>query len=91
MPAWLTEDLKARIPDEFIPAQALHDMNAQAPGGRRLTVKEMGVLRRMPHAPPVPSAVSAENPPEPSEDPRQRDVCSCRFGCSSRCQCPCHH
>lgn len=91
MPAWLTEDLKARIPDEFIPAQALHEMSAQAPGGRRLSVKEMGVLRRMSHAPPVPSAVSAEDPPEPSEDPRQRDVCSCRFGCSSRCQCPCHH
>ncbi len=46
MPSWFTTDLQARIPDDFMPAQALHDLNTQAPNGRRPTVQDMGVLRR---------------------------------------------
>jgi hypothetical protein len=50
MPAWFTTDLRARIPDEFMPAQAVHDLDAQAPGGRRPTLKDMGLARRISHA-----------------------------------------
>jgi hypothetical protein len=46
MPSWFTTDLQARIPDDFMPAQALQDLNTQAPNGRRPTVQDMGVLRR---------------------------------------------
>jgi hypothetical protein len=49
-PAWFTTDLRARIPDEFMPAQVVHDLNVQAPGGRRLTLKDMGLARRISHA-----------------------------------------
>ncbi len=38
MPAWFTTDLRSRIPDEF-----MHDLNAQARGGRRPALKlELG-------------------------------------------------
>jgi hypothetical protein len=57
MPAWFTTDLRARIPDEFMPAQVVHDLDAQAPGGRRLTLKDMGLARRI--SPAV--AVSADD------------------------------
>jgi hypothetical protein len=50
MPAWFTTDLRARIPDEFMPMQVVHDLDAQAPGGRRPTLKDMGLVRRMSHA-----------------------------------------
>jgi hypothetical protein len=50
MPSWFTTDLQARIPDEFMPAQVVHDLNAQAPGGRRPTLQNMGLLRRVSHA-----------------------------------------
>ena len=56
MPSWFTPDLQARIPDEFMPAQVVHELNAQAPGGRRPTLQNMGLLRRVSHA----AAVSAE-------------------------------
>jgi hypothetical protein len=56
MPSWFTTDLQSRIPDEFMPAQVVHELNAQAPGGRRPTLQNMGLLRRVPHA----AAVSAE-------------------------------
>jgi hypothetical protein len=46
MPSWFTTDLQARIPDDFMPAQALQDLNTQAPNGRRPTVQDMGLLRR---------------------------------------------
>ena len=55
MPAWFTTDLRARIPDEFMPEQVVHDLNAQAPGGRRPTLKDMGLVRRMSHAVAVPA------------------------------------
>jgi hypothetical protein len=50
MPTWFTPDLQARIPDEFMPAQFVHALNAQAPGGRRPTLQNMGLLRRVSHA-----------------------------------------
>jgi hypothetical protein len=50
MPSWFTTDLQARIPDDFMPAQAVHELNAQAPDGRRPTVQGMGLLRRASHA-----------------------------------------
>ena len=37
MPAWFTTDLRARIPDEFMPVQVVQDLHAQSPGGRRST------------------------------------------------------
>lgn len=46
-PAWFNESLKASIPDDFLPSQVLVQLNAQAPGGRRKSVAEMGVVRRM--------------------------------------------
>jgi hypothetical protein len=45
MPAWFTADLQARIPDEFMPAQIVHNLNVQAPDGRRPTLQNMGLLR----------------------------------------------
>ena len=57
MPSWFTTDLRARIPDEFMPAQVVHELNAQAPGGRRPTLQNMGLLRRLSHA----AVVSAED------------------------------
>jgi hypothetical protein len=56
MPSWFTTDLQARIPDEFLPAQVVYELNAQAPNGRRRTVKDMGLLRRVSQA----AAVTAE-------------------------------
>jgi hypothetical protein len=50
MPSWFTTDLQARIPDEFMPAQTVHELNAQVPGGRRPTLQDMGLLRRVSHA-----------------------------------------
>ncbi len=50
MPPWLTEDLKARIPDDFMPAEVVHDLNAQAPDGRRPTVQNMSLMRRVSYA-----------------------------------------
>ena len=47
MPAFFTADLQARIPDDFMPAQAVQDLNAQSPDGRRPTVQNMGLLRSM--------------------------------------------
>jgi hypothetical protein len=52
MPAFFTADLQARIPDDFMPAQAVQDLNAQSPDGRRPTLQNMGLVRRMSHAPP---------------------------------------
>ena len=50
-PSWFTKDLQARIPDDFMPAaaaaQIVHELNAQAPNGRRRTVQDMGMLRRV--------------------------------------------
>ena len=53
VPAFFTADLQARIPDDFMPAQAVQDLNAQSPDGRRPTLQNMGLVRRMSHASPV--------------------------------------
>ena len=34
LPAFFTADLQARIPDDFMPAQVVQDLNAQSPDGR---------------------------------------------------------
>ena len=47
MPTFFTKDLQARIPDDFMPAQVVQDLNAQSPDGRRPTLQGMGLLRRM--------------------------------------------
>jgi hypothetical protein len=57
MPLWFTTDLQARVPDEFMPVQILSDLNAQSPGGRRPTLQNMGLLRRVSHA----AAATAED------------------------------
>ncbi len=53
MPAFFTADLQARIPDDFMPAQAVQDLNAQSRDGRRPTMQNMGLLRRASHASPI--------------------------------------
>jgi hypothetical protein len=53
VPVFFTADLQARIPDDFMPAQVVQDLNAQSPAGRRPTVQNMGLLRRMSHASPI--------------------------------------
>ncbi len=50
MPSWFTTDLQSRIPDEFMPAEIVHGLNAHTPGGRRPTLQNMGLLRRVSHA-----------------------------------------
>ena len=42
MPAFFTADLQARIPDDFLPAQAVRDLDTQSPEGRRPTLQNMG-------------------------------------------------
>jgi hypothetical protein len=56
MPAFFTTDLQARIPDDFMPAQAVQDLNAQSRDGRRPTLQNMGLVRRMSHAAPTDGA-----------------------------------
>jgi hypothetical protein len=46
-PTWFTDARKAAIPDDFIPGEALQNEIARAPSGRRPSVAEMGVLRRL--------------------------------------------
>ena len=53
MPAFFTADLQARIPDDFMPAQAVQDLNAQSRDGRRPTMQNMGLLRRVSQASPI--------------------------------------
>jgi hypothetical protein len=47
MPSWFTTDLQARIPDHFMPPQVVQELNAQAPSGRRPTLQNMSLLRRV--------------------------------------------
>jgi hypothetical protein len=53
MPAFFTADLQARIPDDFMPAQVVQDLNAQSRDGRRPTLQNMGLLRRVSQASPI--------------------------------------
>jgi hypothetical protein len=65
MPAFFTADLQARIPDDFMPAQAVQDLNAQSPDGRRPTLQNMGLVRRMSHASELPSPPSVTDGRKP--------------------------
>ncbi len=56
MPAFFTADLQARIPDDFMPVQAVQDLYAQSPDGRRPTLQNMGLVRRMSQAFPIDGA-----------------------------------
>ena len=46
-PVWLNDALRALIPDDFMPAPVVQQLDAQAPGGRRRTLETMGALRRI--------------------------------------------
>ncbi len=75
MPAFFTADLQARIPDDFMPAQAVQDLNAQSPDGRRPTLQNMGLVRRMSHAAPTDGASELERRvPLPRELPSPPSV-----------------
>jgi hypothetical protein len=56
VPAFFTTDLQARIPDDVMPVQVVQELNVQSPDGRRPTLQNMGLLRRMSHADPVDAA-----------------------------------
>ena len=75
MPAFFTADLQARIPDDFMPAQAVQDLNARSPDGRRPTLQNMGLVRRMSHAAPTDSASDTDRGARsPSELPSPPSV-----------------
>ncbi len=75
MPAFFTVDLQARIPDDFMPAQAVQDLNAQSRDGRRPTVQNMGLLRRASHASlAVVASESGSGARRPSQLPRPPSV-----------------
>ncbi len=48
-PAWLSNSVRAMIPDDFIPALVapVQQLDAQAPGGQRRSLASMGALRRV--------------------------------------------
>ena len=76
MPAFFTADLQARIPDDFMPVQAVQDLNEQSPDGRRPTLQNMGLVRRMSHAAPVDGASELDRGARrPSELPSPPSVC----------------
>jgi hypothetical protein len=74
-PAFFTADLQARIPDDFMPAQAVQDLSALSPDGPRPTVQNMGLVRRMSHASPTDVASELDRRvPLPSEKPSPPSV-----------------
>ena len=75
MPAFFTTDLQARIPDDFMPVQAVQELNAQSPDGRRPTLQNMGLVRRMSHAASVDGATDTDwGAKKPSELPSPPSV-----------------
>jgi hypothetical protein len=48
-PAWLSNAVRAMIPDDFIPSPVatVQQLDAQAPGGQRRSLAHMGALRRV--------------------------------------------
>jgi hypothetical protein len=60
-PVWFTNALRTLIPDDFMPAPVVRQMDVQAPGGRRRTLESMGTLRR------VSLALSGTEDPEAAE------------------------
>jgi hypothetical protein len=74
-PTFFTADLQARIPDDFMPAQVVQDLNAQSRDGRRPTLQNMGLLRRMSQASPAGVASELDGGARrPSELPRPPSV-----------------
>jgi len=78
MPAFFTADLQARIPDDFMPAQAVQELNAQSRDGRRPTLQNMGLVRRVSHASPIDVASDLDRGvplprelPSPPSDPME--------------------
>ena len=78
MPAFFTADLQARIPDDLMPVQAVRDLNAQSRDGRRPTMQNMGLLRRVSHASPADGASGLDRCvplprelPSPPSDPME--------------------
>jgi hypothetical protein len=70
MPAFFTTDLQARIPDDFMPVHVVQDLNAQSPDGRRPTLQDMGLVRRMSHVSPTDGASELDGRvPLPSQLP----------------------
>ncbi len=76
-PAWFTNALRALIPDDLMPAPVVQQLDAQTPGGRRLTLHNMGMQRRVslvfggaesgaaePPAPFFASALAPDSEPE---------------------------
>jgi hypothetical protein len=74
MPAFFTADLQARIPDDFMPAQAVQDLDAQSPAGRRPTLQNMGLLRRVSHASPIVASEFDSGARRPSQLPSPPSV-----------------
>jgi hypothetical protein len=46
-PAWLNDALRALIPDDYLPAPVVQQLDARAPGGRRRSIANMGALQRV--------------------------------------------
>jgi hypothetical protein len=46
-PAWFTNAVRSLIPDDFMPAAEVQQLDARAPGGPRPTIANIGELRRM--------------------------------------------
>jgi hypothetical protein len=74
MPAFFTADLQARIPDDFMPAQAVQELNAQSRDGRRPTLQNMGLLRRVSHASPIVASELDSDARRPSQLPGRPSV-----------------
>jgi hypothetical protein len=72
MPAFFTADLQARIPDDFM--QAVQDLNAQSPAGRRPTLQNMGLLRRVSHASTIVASELDSGARRPSQLPSRPSV-----------------
>jgi hypothetical protein len=77
-PAFFTADLQARIPDDFMPAQAVQELNAQSRDGRRPTLQNMGLVRRVSRASPIGVAPELDRGvplprelPSPTSDPME--------------------
>ena len=46
-PAWFTSAVRSLMPDDFIPAAEVQQLDARTPGGRRPSIANIGALRRM--------------------------------------------
>ena len=46
-PAWFTNAVRSLMPDDFIPAAEVQQLDARTPGGRRPSIANIGALRRM--------------------------------------------